>query len=88
MKVAVAVLGSPVPNDPYGLCGRIATFEEQSSGAVCESRGGRPGQSLIRLMVFVDVKQHLKNRAQDLRESRGGRPGLSLIHISEPTRPP
>ena len=36
-----------VPNSPYGLCGRKATLNEQlvdsqSSGAVCESRGGRP----------------------------------------------
>ena len=26
MKVGVAVLGSPVPNRPYGLCGRKATL--------------------------------------------------------------
>ena len=26
MKVEVAVLGSPVPNGPYGLCGRKATL--------------------------------------------------------------
>ena len=26
MKVEVAVLGSPVPNSPYGLCGRNATL--------------------------------------------------------------
>ena len=35
-----------MPNSPYGLCGRKATFEEEdhsrSSGAVCESRGGLP----------------------------------------------
>ena len=27
VKVEVAVLGSPVPNSPYGLCGRKATVE-------------------------------------------------------------
>ena len=29
-------------------------------------------------MVSVDIKQHLKNRVQELCESRGGRPGLSV----------
>ena len=28
MKVEVAVLGLPIPNSPYGLCGRKATFEK------------------------------------------------------------
>ena len=28
MKVEVAVLGSPVPNKPYGFCGRKATLKE------------------------------------------------------------
>ena len=27
MKVEVAVLGSPVPNSPYGLCGCKATLD-------------------------------------------------------------
>ena len=36
-------------------------------------------QSLIVLLVSVDVKQHLKKfRVQELCESRGGRPGLSV----------
>ena len=26
VKVEVGVLGSPVPNSPYGLCGRKATL--------------------------------------------------------------
>ena len=31
----------------------------QSSGAVCESRGGRPGLSVLtRLLASVDVKQY------------------------------
>ena len=34
--------------------------------------------SLITLMVSVDIKQHLKNRVQELCESRGGRPGLPV----------
>ena len=29
MKVEVAVLSSPVPNSPYGLCGRKATLNCQ-----------------------------------------------------------
>ena len=29
MKAEVDVLGSPVPNNPYGLCGRKATFVEE-----------------------------------------------------------
>ena len=28
MKVEVADLGSPVPNSPYGFCGRKATLEK------------------------------------------------------------
>ena len=47
VKVEVDVLGSPVSNSPYGLCGRKATLSDwtrknQSSGAVW-NRGGRPG---------------------------------------------
>ena len=34
--------------------------------------------SLVSLMVSVDIKQHLKNRVQELCESRGGRPGLPV----------
>ena len=52
--------GLPVPNKPYGFCGRKATLNSncarQSSGAVCESRSD--SLSLISLMVSVDVKQH------------------------------
>ena len=53
-----------VPNNgPYGLCGRKATLNQslrlQSSGAVFESRGGRPGLPvLIVPAVSVDIKQH------------------------------
>ena len=33
------------------------TWENQNSGAVCESRGGRPGLSVLTsLLVSVDVK--------------------------------
>ena len=31
MKVEVDVLGSPVLNNPYGLCGRKATLKKKSS---------------------------------------------------------
>ena len=49
MKVEMDVPGSPsVIASPYGLCGRKATLNQlksthQTSGALCESRGGRPG---------------------------------------------
>ena len=46
MKVEVAVPGFPVPNNPYGLCGRKATFEEGCGirdQEQCDSRRGRPG---------------------------------------------
>ena len=41
-------LGLPVPNSPYGLCGRKATLNSNHSlpfiaQELCESRGGRPG---------------------------------------------
>ena len=39
--------GLPVPNSPYGLCGRKATlnlkFLHFRAQELCESRGGRPG---------------------------------------------
>ena len=38
--------GLPVPNSPYGLCGRKATLEEEEDGKtqeLCESLGGFPG---------------------------------------------
>ena len=45
--------GFPVPNSPYGLCGRKATLIVQE---LCESRGGRPGQSVLTsLLVSVDA---------------------------------
>ena len=61
MKVGVAVLDSPslIYYSPCGLCGRKATLNSnsdffQSSGAVT----ARLTQSLIVLVVSVDVKQH------------------------------
>ena len=35
--------GLPVPNSPYGLCGRKATLKNRAQ-ELCESRGGRPGR--------------------------------------------
>ena len=35
--------GPPVPNSPYGLCGRKATLNYLRAQELCESRGGRPG---------------------------------------------
>ena len=34
--------GLPVPNSPYGLCGRKATLKDRGQ-ELCESRGGCPG---------------------------------------------
>ena len=34
--------GLPVPNSPYGLCGRKVTLKNRPQ-ELCESRGGRPG---------------------------------------------
>ena len=62
MKVEVDVLGSPVPNSPYGLCGRRATLNESAT----ELRScvkvevdvlGSPSLTVLN-MVSVKVKQH------------------------------
>ena len=65
MKVEVAVLGSlPVPNSPYGLCGRKATMNlNMHSHRSCVKvevavLGSLPVSRLIVLMVSVHVKQH------------------------------
>ena len=53
--------GLPVPDKPYGFCGRKATVNHHSSivQELCESRGGRPGLSVLTsLMVSVAVKQY------------------------------
>ena len=60
MKVEVVVLGFPVPNRPYGLCGRKATMnlntDSQSSGAVLKWRWlSWASPSLIGLTVSVDA---------------------------------
>ena len=64
MKVEVGVMGFPVPNSPYGLCGRKAALKKktESSGAqelfkVEEAVLG--SLSLIVLTVSVDVKATL-----------------------------
>ena len=49
--------GLPVPDSPYGLCGHKATLKNRAQ--LCGSRGGCPG---LVLMVYVDVKQHLKKK--------------------------
>ena len=35
--------GLPVPNSPYGLCGRKATPNSLRAQELCKSHGGRPG---------------------------------------------
>ena len=61
MKVEVAVLGSLIPNSPYGLCGRKTTLNfsilelrrcVEVEVAVLES------PSLIVRTVSVNVKRH------------------------------
>ena len=59
--------GLPVPNSPYGLCGRTATFEEE--GRASELRSCVKvavdvlvSPSLIVRTVSVDVQQHLKKK--------------------------
>ena len=48
--------GLSVANRPYGLCGRKATFEEESK----KIRAQEGAVSKSRCTVSVDVKQHLK----------------------------
>ena len=50
--------GLPVPNNPYGLCGRKETLKLQISGAVKVEVAVLGSPSLIDLVVSVDVKQH------------------------------
>ena len=58
MKVEVAVLGSPVPNSPYGLCGRKATLSSNSAEKETQQveicSGPSPRFSLQRLW-FMDT---------------------------------
>ena len=64
VKVEPDVPGVPVPNRPYGLCGRKATLDIASELRNCvkvESRGGRPGSPVPNSpIISVDVKQYLK----------------------------
>ena len=53
--------GLPVPNSPYGLCGRKATLNcsiSELRGCVKVEVADTGSPSLIVLMVSVDVKQH------------------------------
>ena len=63
VKVEVDVLGSPVPDSPYGLCGRNSNIELELRHSEIRSCVevevdvlGSP--SLTVLMISVDVKQH------------------------------
>ena len=75
MKVEVAVPGFPVPNNPYGPCGRKATLEEEEEEnnegcgirdqELCESRGERLGSpTQIVRTDSVDVKLYLKKAVE------------------------
>ena len=58
--------GLPVPNKPYGLCGRKAAFEEEEEDTRIRAQelcvevevDVLSSPSLIVLFVSVDVKQH------------------------------
>ena len=47
MKVEVAVLGSPVPNSPYGLCGRKATLKKMCARIYFQQLHGTAAKGLI-----------------------------------------
>ena len=76
--------GLPVPNKPYGVCGREATLNRESIRVqeLCGSRRGRPGLPVPdKPYGFCGRKATLNRqsiRAQELCESRGGRPGLPV----------
>ena len=77
--------GLPVPNSPYGLCGRKTTLNSNSRTSKLRSCvkvtvDVLSFPSLIVRTVSVDSKQHRiqRYRAQELHESRGGRPGLPV----------
>ena len=70
--------GLPVPNSPYGLCGRKATLKNRAQ-KLCVGQSGRPGLPVPNnLYSLCGRKATLKNRAQKLCENRGGRPGLPV----------
>ena len=81
--------GLPVPNSPYGLCGRKATLNYKfRAQELCESRGGRPGLPVSNSLYGLYGRKATLNylRAQELCGSRGGRPGLPVLIA--PTHPP
>ena len=75
--------GLPVPNKPYGFCGRKATLNlNVRAQELCENRCGRPGLPAPDSSYgFCGRKATLNlnvSRVQELCESRGGRPGLPV----------
>ena len=70
---------APIPDSPYGLCGRKATLEYKE---LCESQGGHPGlpvpNSPYGLCGRQATLEYQSHRAQELCESGGGRPGLPV----------
>ena len=70
--------GFPVPNGPYGICGRKVTWKKRAQ-ELCESRCIRPGLPVPNSPYgLCGRKLTLNSRAQELCESRGGRPGLPV----------
>ena len=58
VKVEVVVLGLPVTNSSYGLCGREATLDDELRSCVKIEVDDLGPLCLIVLMVSVDVTQH------------------------------
>ena len=76
MKVEVAVLGPPVPNSPYGLCGRQATLSSNSAEKETQQveicSGPSPRFSLQRLWSMDTALYDLALRCYG--------PGMTLRH--------
>ena len=57
--------GLPVPNSPYGLCGRKATLNLNSdTQELCESRGGHPGLPVPKKpdQTLININRYWLNR--------------------------
>ena len=73
--------GLPVPNSPYGLCGRKATLKNRAE-EFCEGRCGRPGVPVSNSPYGLCGPKATLNNLLELRscESRSGRPGLLVLN--------
>ena len=76
--------GLPVPNSPYGLCGRKATLLLNSELRSCVNGevSALGSRSLIVLMVSVDVKQHLTSNYVNVVVAIPGSSSLTVLVVS------